>query len=184
MAMKAIVFYYSFTNNNKLLAAEIQRLLGCDVFKIEPVRKRTGFSIFLDVVFNRTPEVNAPPSNLGEYNLCIFVGPVWAGKIAAPLRAFLRKTAPAVTRYAFVTVCGGGNPQQANKISNELKSILGCEAVGVCELWVSDLVSEENRNKISTVSGYRIDRRDLMIFQQRLATFLRGLHANASAPAA
>jgi len=55
--MKTLIVYYSFTQNNEALAKMIQTRLDCEMFKIETIRKRSSFSIFLDAVFGRKPAI-------------------------------------------------------------------------------------------------------------------------------
>ena len=55
--MKTLIAYYSFTHNNEVLAKDLQKKLNCDIHKIEEPGKRTGFTILLDLIFNRNPEI-------------------------------------------------------------------------------------------------------------------------------
>src|SRR5688572_13231576 len=106
--MKTLLVYYSFTGNNEVIARELQQRLGCDLARIEPVKKRTKFSIFLDLVFHRAPAIHQLDVSINQYDSFVFMGPIWAGKIASPLREFLRLHKNSIHRYAFITVCGGG----------------------------------------------------------------------------
>lgn len=47
-AMKTLVVYFSYTNNNLNLAQRLQKLLGCDLLKIEELRKRTDLTVKLE----------------------------------------------------------------------------------------------------------------------------------------
>ena len=46
--MKTLIVYYSFTQNNEALARMLQTRLDCEMLKIETVKRRSTFSIFLD----------------------------------------------------------------------------------------------------------------------------------------
>src|SRR5690242_15926601 len=106
--MKTLIVFYSFTGNNEKLTAYLQGHIGCDVSKLETMKKRTGFSVFLDIVFSRKPVIKSITHNLKNYDHVIFSSPIWAGKIAMPLNSFLGDNAKDIKDYSFITVCGGG----------------------------------------------------------------------------
>jgi flavodoxin len=175
--MKRIVVYYSFTRNNEMLANELQKRLHCDILKIETTGRRTGFSIFLDIAFRRTPRLKDHKVYLGDYNEFIFVAPVWAGKIAAPLRAFLFKEHQYIEDYSFMSFCGGGDEGQADKVANELAAILHHGPKAVKELWINDLLTEEKRKIAKYTTGYRAVPEDLELFREKISEFVTNVAA-------
>lgn len=174
-AMKTLIVYYSFSHNNELLARTLQAELECAIYPIrEVLKKRSWFTILLDLLFDRRPPIEAGECHVADYDCCLLVGPVWGGKVASPLKTFLLREKKNLTRYAFVTVCGGRNPAQAIQLRKELSTLTGKEPEGVCECWVSELLPAD-RKHAKDVSSYRIQEKDLMVFQGRVATFLQGL---------
>lgn len=170
--MKTLIVYYSHTHNNELLAKNLQKRLACDTFRIEEVKKRTGFTILLDIMFKRTPKIAKHQLLLEDYSNFIFIAPVWAGHIATPLKAFLREERGHIGRYSFITVCGGVKGQR-EKLFNELTRILNKKPVRVAELWVSDILPEEQRDKVKYTSGYRLKEEDLEAFELKIFEFLK-----------
>jgi flavodoxin len=142
--MKTLVVYYSFTKNNELLAKQLQRQLGADIFKIETLKRRTLVSIFLDLFFKRKPSIRKHQLSLYNYDQFVFVAPIWAGKIATPLVTFLQEEKSSIRRYSFITLCGGGTGQR-EKIEQQLTDVLSREPQMVTELWISDLFSSDER---------------------------------------
>jgi multimeric flavodoxin WrbA len=63
--------------------------LNCNILRIKELKKRTGFSIFLDTFLNRTPRIEDQEEKIKDYDHVILVAPVWAAKIATPLKSFL-----------------------------------------------------------------------------------------------
>ena len=171
--MKTIIVYYSNTHNNEILAYYIQKKLSCDILKIEEVRKRTGLTILMDLIFNRTPKLNQHSISLELYSDIIFVAPIWASKIASPLRAFLHKEKQNVKHYSFISLCGGVKGQLEN-IKKQLSEILGCEPSAAKELWISDILAMDKKNNIKYTSGYRVVPTDLENFRQKIDEFLNG----------
>lgn len=171
--MKTLIVYYSFTHNNELLAKSIQRRLKCDILNIEAVKRRTGLKIMLDLLFDRRPRLQPYPS-VSSYEQFIFMAPIWAGKIASPMITFLLQEKHHISRYSFITVCGGA-PQQKEKLTKNLTALLGCEPEIVQELWTNDLLPKGYRDTIKFASGYRIQPEDLEQFEGKIDEFVRSL---------
>lgn len=177
--MKTLLVYYSFTGNNEIIAQELQERLACDLAKIVPVRKRTKFSIFIDLAFDRTPAIRDLGIPLSNYELLVFMSPIWAGKIASPLRAFLRVQRRNIHRYAFLSVCGGGQSSQKERVRNELTELIGFAPEKIEELWINNLVPVVKRNTLA-VSEFRLGSDEAVVFQEELDAFVKEI-AEASA---
>ena len=172
--MKTLIVYYSFTHNNDLLARFLQERLNCDILRIEEVKKRTGFTILLDLLFNRKPAIKDTYPTGKNYDHHIFIAPVWGGKIASPLKTFLLRQKDSIKHYSFITVCGGSAGQK-KKIFDQLKTILQRNPKKVTELWVNDLLTEDKKDTIKYTSGYRLQPKDLEHFTAKIDDFL-GTH--------
>ncbi|MFZ6012554.1 MAG: flavodoxin family protein [Bacteroidota bacterium] len=170
--MKTLIAYYSFTQNNEKLAKHLQRQLNCDIVKIETKNKRNGFSILLDLVFKRKPEIKPVSYYLHDYDHVIFLAPIWAGKIAMPMKSFLNKEKANINQYSFVTLCGG-NPGQKEKILDELTATLQKRPVKLLELWVSDLLPAEKRGANQHSSRFRIEADGFAGFESQISNFIK-----------
>jgi flavodoxin len=177
--MKTIIVYYSNTRNNEILAHDLQKRLSCDILKIEEARKRTGLTILLDLLLNRKPRLKDHGVSLDLYSDFIFVAPIWAGKIATPLKAFLLKEKKHIKSYSFISLCGGIKGQ-VDKIENELKMILQHDPKLVKELWINHLLPAEKMNTIKYTSGYRVLPADLENFKENINGFVRSQMAQAN----
>lgn len=178
--MKSLIVYYSFTSNNRKLALYLRKQLNCDIVELETATKRTGFSIMLDLIFKRKPVLKPTSCNPKDYNEVIFIGPVWAGKIATPLKSFMIREKENIREYAFVTLCGGSAGQK-ERLARELHETVGKEPTDVVELWISDLLKEKN-DTIKNISGYRIETSELDHFDHQLHDFIHK-HLAAQEPA-
>lgn len=165
--MKTLIVYYSFTQNNEKLAKYLHKLLGCDIVKLETVKRRNGLSIMLDLMFHRAPTLKTVPYYLRDYDHVIFIAPIWAGRIAMPLKTFLKKEKSNIKRYSFITLCGGA-PGQKKKIENELASVLNIMPENVIELWINNLLPANKKDTIKYTSGYRIQPDELWKFEKEL----------------
>ncbi len=172
--MKTLIVYYSFTHNNEFLAKELQRKLNCDLYRIEERKKRSGFTIMLDLIFHRKPAIKPYPYPIGSFDHCIFVAPVWAGNVASPLKTFLSEHKYFIKDYSFITVCGG-YPGQKDKLTRGLTQLVEHEPKAVQELWVNDLLPDDMKNTIKFTSGYRLQEQDLWVFESQITTFLKSI---------
>jgi multimeric flavodoxin WrbA len=130
--------------------------LNCDIVRIETTKKRNGFSILFDLIFDRKPEIKPVPYYMQDYDHVIFVAPVWAGRIAMPMKSFLINQKSNIREYSFITLCGG-NPGQREKIQGELEMTLQHSPVKLVELWVKDLLTAEKNGTTKNTSAFRID---------------------------
>lgn len=170
-AIKILVVYFSYTNNNEKLAQLLQKRLACDLLKIEELKGRTGLTILMDLLFNRRPSIKVNPYRLKNYDHIIFVAPIWAGKIASPLKTFLLCEKSSIREYSFITLCGGSKGQK-EKIWKELATLVDKEPFKVCELWINDLLTPEKKDTIKHTSGYRITYDEFKTFEKQIGEFL------------
>ena len=111
--MKTLVISYSLTGNNKTLATSVADALGVEHIIVSEDKPRTNLTITLDLLLNRTPVVKQSIEKLEDYDLVIFIGPVWMGQVATPLRAYFKQFRLSSGQYAFISISGGseeGNP--------------------------------------------------------------------------
>jgi len=97
--------------------------LAAEHVSITEPGKRTMGTIMLDTVFGRTPKIRMPAAKVEEYDLVVFVGPVWMGNVASPFRACFRELGAKIGKYAFVSISGGAdgpNPKLAAELAKRL----------------------------------------------------------------
>jgi multimeric flavodoxin WrbA len=160
-----------------MLAKTLREKLKCDILKVEEVKQRNGFTIALDLLFNRTPRIKPYLYDIASYDQFVFVAPVWAGKIASPLKSFLIQERFYISNYSFITICGG-QPGQKEKLTTNLINIMQHEPGAVQELWINNLLPESKRNTVKYTSGYRIRPDDLEKFSVEIDEFLTDIRAS------
>jgi len=120
--MKKLVVFYSLTGNNQKLANYLKENINCEIYEIK-TKKKMGFSAFFTgLFFGKNPKIEENTIDLKSYDKIFFISPIWFGKLAFPLKAFLIKKKLNIQDYNFLSICLGG---QKDKIENELFSILG-----------------------------------------------------------
>lgn len=165
--METLIVYYSLTGNNKTLTDLLQQKLQCETYAIKEFAPRKKLTIFLDILFHRTPRIALHELHLKQYDLLIFVAPVWAGRLATPLAAFLKHNRNEIRKHALITVCGG-HPGQREKIAAELHDLTGKDAETVAELALSDLPEVDKRNLLN----YHLTAKDLEYLAQAIDQFI------------
>ncbi|MBI1767224.1 MAG: hypothetical protein HYR67_02480 [Bacteroidetes bacterium] len=168
--MKAIIVYYSYSRNNEMLAKELRLRFSWDILKIEEQKSRNGFTILLDLLFKRKSKIQKTDVSLSDYDVVIFVSPIWDAKIATPLKSFIQLEKDHIKNYAFITVCGGREGQH-RMITDQLIQLIDKEPMIVTELPVNDLLPDEQRNKIKYVTPYRTKTQDFQVFKNYIQDF-------------
>lgn len=175
--MKALVLYYSNTGSNRYLADRIARALGCDS---EGIRPRLG-AFPLQVLFSLTgagPGVRALRHDPKGYDVVVLCGPIWMGKLVAPLRDTLRRYRSAIERLYFATCCGSCDAQRDGRfgyarVFPQVKRLVGEKCIH-CEAFPIGLViPEEKQGDDNAVMKTRLsDDNFTGAIQERLDAFV------------
>lgn len=167
--MKPLIVYFSFSGNNRLLAEYLSKELAADICPIIETKKRSEWTLLFDVMFKRSPKINDLEKPLKNYEHVIFLAPLWAGRIASPLKSLLLKEKESLKKYSFLSLCGGyEHKDQMEKVTQELTTLTGKSPAGVFEIDISDLFPKEKKKEIKTISAYHVKPEDLVLYQNQL----------------
>jgi flavodoxin len=172
--MKTLVVFYSFSGNNSIVAQELNRRLGGDIYEIKETKGRTGFTILFDLLFNRKPKIKMPPVSPDQYDRVILMAPVWNAKIASPMQSYIRMEKDRLKEYGFLTVCGGRAGQQ-EKLEKQLLLQAGKVPKLVRQLSINNLVPAERRRSVKNGVSFRVERADLKYFDPALEELVNKL---------
>jgi len=122
--VKTLIVYYSRTGNTHRAAEALKTLLSADV---EEITEPTGRGGLLGWIRSgkagsseATPEINEPKLDPSSYDVTVVASPVWAGKMASPVRTCLTKTKGKIRRLAALCVSEGENTAEALRGINRL----------------------------------------------------------------
>ncbi len=154
--MKSIVYYYSGKGNNAFLAHKIAERLLCPIEKIQPVIN--SFPLFMMGV---NPGIKSLKHKIPEYDRIILCGPIWAGRLIPPLKAFLKSYRRHITSLVFVTCCGTSFEQKDEKFGHEhvftkVKNILGDKCTACQALPISLVLSKGEHKDPQKVMDTRL----------------------------
>ncbi|WP_085834061.1 flavodoxin family protein [Clostridium merdae] len=116
--MAALVVYFSFEGNTKLIAKTIAETVGADLTELKTSKEypKQGFQKFFwggkSVLFGEKPELTNDPIDLSRYDTIILGTPVWAGSFAPPLKTFFSKYQITGKRIALFASHGGGGAKK------------------------------------------------------------------------
>jgi flavodoxin len=158
--MKTLVISYSLTGNNEALATSLAEALGSEHVRITERKSRTMGTIVTDVIFKRSPKIEMPTNGLEDYDMVLFVGPVWMGQIAAPFRRCFKALGPSIGDYGYVTICGGAEGPNP-KLADELEERLGKAPVCLIDMHLADFLPPEPKPTRQDTMAYRINEREV-----------------------
>lgn len=170
--MKVIVISYSFTGNNEALANSIAAEFAAEHIKITESKPRNMGTIILDILFNRMPQVNPIVDKVEDNDLVFFVGPVWMGQVATPLRAYFKHLKARLGQYAFISISGGALGQNP-KLAGELNKRVGKEPAALINLYIADLLPSDPKPTMKDTVAYHISDRDVKSLTNTIVKTLR-----------
>ncbi len=176
--MKIAVVSYSLTGNNEALAQKIADDFSASHIKIAETKKRTMGTIIGDTILGRLPKSMPAPQTLKTYDLVLFLAPIWLGKIASPLRSYLKHIKSGESKYAFFSISGGAlgnNP----KVPAELIKRTGAAPVAFADMHIADLIAPGEKVTMQQTSDYKINDSDIEKLADTISQTLQKYASNA-----
>ncbi len=117
--MKTLVVYYSRDGSTREVATALARDLLADIEELDAVPRYVGFLGYFRAGYDSwkgyLPAIGPVRYSPGEYDLVVIGGPLWAGHLATPIRAYLKSHQGEFSRIAAFITYGGSSPAQAIK---------------------------------------------------------------------
>jgi len=108
--MKTLVVYYSRTGITKRIAEEISNLINCDVEELVDKENRSGIIGYIksgyEAARNKKTQIETPKHDIANYDLLIIGTPVWAGKMAVPIKTYIDQNMDKIPNMACFCTCG------------------------------------------------------------------------------
>lgn len=126
-AQKPLVVYYSWSGNSRVIATEIQKKTGADIFELVPEKaysrdyNEIGAEVRREKNAKTLPALRSLP-DLAPYGTVILVYPMWQGDIALPAQTFLRDAAADLAGKTLAPVCSNGGSGLARTVQSIKKA--------------------------------------------------------------
>ncbi len=133
--MKTLVVYYSRTGVTRKVARMIADRLSCDLEQIEEERNRKGMVAYLwssyEAFREKTPPIKQAGQDPAAYDLVVIGTPMWAWKMASPVRSYLAQKEASLPAVAFFCTSGGSD---GAKLLQDMQEFCDHKAVALLKL--------------------------------------------------
>ncbi|MES2189158.1 MAG: flavodoxin [Pseudomonadota bacterium] len=123
---KILVVVYSYTGTSRRLAQLLCSQMGWPMGEITETRSRAGvlgsLKCIVDSVFGLCPPVLYVGPEPRDFQTVVLIAPIWAYRLAAPMRSFVAERSDRLPRVAVVAVMGGKGGANA---ASEIGELLG-----------------------------------------------------------
>lgn len=151
--MRALLAFYSWSGNTRMLAQRISTSMKCDVEEIYERKRRKGRIGFImggfEAALGLKPPIDEPKKDPSGYDILIIGSPIWAGDISSPVRTYLSR-AKGIKRVAFFCTQGGTDPGKAIK---SLAKLCGKEPDAVLAVREKDIPGAEIQGFLESIKG-------------------------------
>lgn len=146
--MKDVVFYFSATGKNKLIALAMKDFIDCDIVEISDRNRRNFFRDSFYSIIRRIVNVNPENFDFSPYERIFLVTPVWAGNLPFPTRSFLVKYKEYLKDKKIILLSSSGFGEKNKSIAGKVSDILGKNVDKYLLLKENDVVQGSFRNNL------------------------------------
>jgi len=116
---KILVVVYSYTGTSRRLAQLLANLEQWQVAEIRDATPRSGnWRCILDSLLRRRPPIAYDGPDPATFDAVVLVSPIWAGRLAGPMRSFVASRQRVLRDVAVVSVMGGrGAPDAVAEVA-------------------------------------------------------------------
>jgi flavodoxin len=154
MNTHALIAYYSMGGHTRNLAHELRDVMGADIEEIKEPHPRHGIvglaRALVDAVARREPPIEPAEGDPRNYDVLLVGGPIWAGRMAAPVRSYVKRYAVAAPHVAFFCTEGGRGSDTAFA---DLESLCGRKPEATLVVDSSHLLPAEHRQDLKTFAS-------------------------------
>jgi hypothetical protein len=147
-----LVVTYSYTGTSRRVAQLLASQHGWPLGEIKEVQPRSGgagyFRCLMDSLLRRRPPVRYDGPDPGDFRTVVLVSPIWAWRLAGPMRSFIAGHARQLRRVAMVSTMGSSGAPNAEA---EVTQLLGHAPVVATAVTARDLV---DRSLVGRITGF------------------------------
>lgn len=152
--MHAVIVVYSRTGNTLKVAKALAGTLGAEIAEIRCRRNYEGAVGFLrgalDSLWRRKPPIEVAAAAAKPHDLVVLAGPIWTGRAAPPLMAFLAGRPKLPGRVALLLTHGGSDPAKAFA---EVEALVGMPLAARLALKQADINEDRFTASLADFAG-------------------------------
>jgi hypothetical protein len=112
--MKVLAVSYSYTGRCRTLRQALAARLGWSEGEItDRAPGRAAWRCILDSLLRRKPRIRYTGPALDGFDAVVLIAPIWAQRLASPMRTFVNDCWPQIPTIALVSVMGGDGAPDA-----------------------------------------------------------------------
>jgi len=138
---KFLVVFYSHTGTSRQLAQALCQAQSWDQTEIKDREPRTGWlgtlRCVLDSLLLRRPDIDIQPKSWPMYDGVVLVSPIWAYRLAGPMRTFVAQHSRSLPEVAVISVMGS---RGAGNAVAEVTELIGREPLLSTAFTTQDIV--------------------------------------------
>lgn len=108
-----LVVSYSYTGVSRRAAQLLAAHHGWPLGEIHDTQPRTSWRCVLDSLLRRHPAIRYEGPDPGDFRTVVLVSPIWAYRLAGPMRSFVAERRQALRRVAVLSTMGSGGASNA-----------------------------------------------------------------------
>jgi flavodoxin len=117
-----LVVCYSYTGNSRRLAQLLASQRGWPLGEITDTASRGALRCVLDSLLRREPPIHYRGPNPADFRTVVLISPIWAYRLAGPMRSFVAQHHARLRRVAVISTMGGAG---ASNAVEEIARLLG-----------------------------------------------------------
>lgn len=118
---RVLAVTYSHTGTSRKLTRLLCSLQGWEMAEIVDDRPRGNWRCIIDSLLRRCPAIQYNGPNPRRFDVVVLVSPIWAGRLAGPMRSFVSARRKMLPDVAVVSVMGNkGAPNAVAEIGRLL----------------------------------------------------------------
>ncbi|HSV46512.1 MAG TPA: flavodoxin [Ramlibacter sp.] len=151
---KILVVCYSYTGTCLDLARELCGQQGWQKAEIALIHPRSGtpgyWRCVLDSLLRSRPQIryDGPPPR--EFEAVVLISPIWAFRLASPMRSFVARRRDHLPQVAVISVMGGAGAPNAVA---EVGKLLGRESIQSAAFTMKEVEEGECRERLQSFAG-------------------------------
>jgi hypothetical protein len=108
-----LVVFYSYTGNSRRVAETLAAQHGWLLGEITDAERRGVLRCVLDSLLRRRPAIRYTGPDPSDFRTVVLVSPIWAQRLAGPMRSFVAGRREDLRRVAVISTMGSGGEAKA-----------------------------------------------------------------------